>query len=441
MTEQKLTRRNLLKNAATIAGAITFPYIVPSSALGRSGFVAPSERVAIGCIGVGPRGALNTRSMMNHGAQVIAVCDVDRTKRLNMKQYIETFYAEWKRPTVPNRCDHYNDYRELLARTDIDAVMIATPDHWHVPIALAAVKARKDIYVEKPLGISIEQGKTLRDAVIKYGAVFMHGTEQRSMNQFRFACELVRNGRIGELHTIKVACPGGRQTGEHPPMPVPDGLDWNRWLGPAPVRPFNTAVFSTKNRLGWYFIADFAPSGYLTGWGIHHLDMAQWALDADDSGPVEITGQAVFPKSGLFDTPLTWDVDYLYENGVRVNFTDNKKNKQGVRFEGTQGWIHATRSSIDAGPKSLLRTTIAPNEIHLYNTNSDDRNFLECIKTRAETCSPINAAHRSTAVGYLGLIATLLGRKLKWDPRKEVFENDDEANRLLSAPMRSPYRV
>ncbi len=440
MNRNRLTRRSFLKNAAgTVVAAAAFPYVVPSSALGKAGTVAPSNHVTVASIGVGGRGAFNTRSLMNYGGQVLAVCDVDQPIRKKMKNIVEAFYADEQRSGSYNGCDDYNDFRELLARSDIDAVMIATPDHWHVPIAIAAVKAGKDIYVEKPLGVSIEQGRVLRDTVRRFGAVFMHGTEQRSMSQFRFACELVRNGRIGKLHTIKVACPPGQQTGVYPPMPVPKGLDWDMWLGPAPWVQYTKARLRPGPGQGWYFISDYATSGFVTGWGVHHLDVAQWALDADHTGPVEIEGHGLFPKDGLWDTPLTWSIDYTYANGVRMNFTDNHTNRQGVRFEGTDGCIHVTRSSIDARPRSLLRSTIGHDEIHLYNCDSDDRNFLDCVKTRSETCSPIEAAHRSTAVGYLGHISILLGRKLRWDPDKETFINDKQADRMLSRPMRSPW--
>ena len=442
MKERGFNRRQFLREAtrASIA-AVSFPYVVASSAVGKAGSTPASERVVMGCIGVGERGTYDMRNLMNYAAQVVAVCDVDKSARERTKKKVEDHYADKLDRAKYTGCATYSDFRELLARDDIDAVMIATPDHWHVPIALSAVKAGKDIYVEKPLGVSIAEGIALRDAVRRYGVVFMHGTEQRSFSQFRFACELVRNKRIGELRTIKVACPGGQQTGNHRPMPVPEGLDWDMWLGPAPWVPYTKARLRPGPNQGWYFISDYAPSGFVNGWGIHHLDMAQWALDADDSGPVRIDGRGVFPKDGLWDTPLTWSIDYTYANGVRMSFTDNRKNRQGVRFEGTDGWIHVTRSSIDAEPKSLLRSVIGPNEIHLYKCNSDDQNFVECVKTRSETCSPIEAAHRSTTVGYLGYISIVLGRKLRWDPVEERFVNDEQANRMLSRSMRSPWHL
>jgi predicted dehydrogenase len=439
---KKINRRDFLKKATGVGlGTMGLPYIIPSSALGKVDSVAASNRVVIGCIGVGPRGRLDTRGMMQHGAQVVAVCDVDAKTRTLAKKEVEDHYARKKGREKYTGCATYNDFRDLLARDDIDAVLIATPDHWHVPIAISAVKAGKDIYVEKPLGVTIAEGQALRDVVRRYGVVFMHGTEQRSFNQFRFACELVLNKRIGELQTIKVACPGGQETGVYPPMPVPKGLDWDMWLGPAPWVPYTKARLRPGPNQGWYFISDYASSGFVAGWGIHHVDMAQWALDADHSGPVRIDGRGVFPKNGLWDTPLTWNIDYVYANGVRVNFTDNSKNHQGVRFEGTEGWIHVTRSSIEAEPKSVLRSVIGPDEVNLYKCGSDDGNFVECVKTRSKTCSPIEAAHRSTTVCYLGYISIVLGRELRWDPDTERFVNDEQANRMLSRSIRSPWHL
>jgi len=431
MAGQALTRRDFLKGAAA---ALSAPYLVPSSVLGAN---PPSDRVVAGCIGTGGRGRLNMRGLMHHGAQVVAVCDVDQRQRARAKKEVENHYARTLAREKYKGCASFGDFRDLLALDDIDAVMIGTPDHWHVPMAVAAVKAGKDIYVEKPLGMTIAEGQALRKVVRQYGAVFMHGTEQRCFRQFRFACELVRNQRIGRLHTIKVACPGGQQTGVHPPTPVPRGLDWDMWLGPARWMPYTRA----RTHASWYFISDYATSGFVAGWGIHHMDMAQWALDADHTGPMEIDGRGVFPSDGLYDTPLTWSIDYAYANGVRVSFTDNRTNRQGVRFEGTEGWIHVTRSSIDAEPKSLLTAQIRPDETHLYTCDNDDRNFVECVKSRSETASPIEAAHRSTSACYLGYISIVLRRKLRWDPAAERFVNDPEADRYLSRALREPWHL
>jgi len=428
-----MKRRDFLKTAAAAA-----PYVLTSGALGAGAQPAANERIVVGCIGVGGRGRLNLNGLLTQGGHIAAVCDVNARARKAAVAEIVKFY-DCKGVTEKfTGCAVLERHEDVLERPDIDAVMIATPDHWHVPIAMAAVRAGKDVYVEKPLGISIAEGQALRDAVRRYGAVFMHGTEQRCMRQFRHACELVRNGRLGKLHTIKVGCPGGRVTGAHPAQPVPKGLDWDRWLGPARAVPYTPARCKAGS---WYFISDYAASGFIAGWGIHHVDIAQWALDADDSGPVAIEGTGVLPPDGLYDTPVTWHIDYTYANGVKLDFRDNKQNAQGIRFEGTDGWVHANRQTIQAEPKNLLTSVIRASEVRLPRWDNDDRNFLDCVKNRAETASPVEAAHRSTAVCYLGDIAVRLKRKLQWDPQAERFPNDPEADRLLTRPMRTPWRL
>jgi predicted dehydrogenase len=435
-----MNRRKFLQKIGVGAAACVtaFPNIVPSAVLGKGENLAPSERVTLGCIGVGGRGGFNMKSLLHHGAQIVAICDVNKNRRLANKYTIENFYANRDGKGKYKGCATYNDFRELISQAEIDAVMIATPDHWHVPIALEAVKYGKDIYVEKPLGMTIAECQVLRDAVKRYRVVFQHGTEQRAMSHFRWACELIRNGRIGELEAVKVGAPGGNRTGNHKPESVPAGLDYEMWLGPAPRRPFTTACCL---RNGHWFISDFAASGFIAGWGIHYMDIVQWALDADESGPVEIEGRAVFPKDGLFDTPLTWNIDYLYANGIRVNFTDQTQNRHGIRFEGTEGWIQIARNGIEGmQPRSLYHSAIRPNEIHLYETDSDDKDFLHAVRTRGRTCSPIDAAHRSTSVCFLGNIACLLNRKLRWDPVAELFVNNAEANRMLIRTTRTSWK-
>ncbi len=418
--ESVITRRGFLSGALAVAGAT----IVPARVFSAD---APSNRIAIGCVGVGGRGRLNVNGLLKHGAQIQAICDVDD-------------HALTSAQRIVGGCAVHRDSRELIARRDIDAVMIATPDHWHVPIAIAAVAAGKDIYVEKPLGVTIDEGKKLRAAVRRYGAVFMHGTEQRSMSRFRQACELVRNGRIGKVHTVLAGCPGGRRGGAEAPAEVPAGLDYDRWLGPAPRKPYSAARVRTY---GWYYISDYASSGFMAGWGVHPIDIAQWGLGADDSGPVAVEGTGDIPADGLFDTPVTWRVEYTYADGMRMIFTDSSGwgfGGEGVRFIGTDGWIHVSRSQgLSASSESVLRSTIGPNEIRLCRSDSDDGNFIECVKTRRPTAAPIEAAHRSTTVCYLGHIAIVLGRKLRWDPAAERFVGDDAANRMLVRAYREPW--
>ena len=443
MAKPKRTRRQFLKAAATAAAsAWAAPRVIASSALGDATTDGAGERVALGCIGVGGRGGLNMRTLMAHGGQVLAVCDVNRAAREAARNEAEAHYASKTRSGTYKGCAAYNDFREVLARDDVDAVMIATPDHWHVPIALAAVEAGKDVYVEKPLGMTVAECQALRAAVRRRGVVFQHGTEQRARSFVRFACELVRNGRIGEVRSVKVGGPGGVRAAVDPPETPPEGFDYEMWLGPAPRRPF-TARCCLQN--GHWFISDFAASGFVAGWGIHYLDIVQWALDADETGPVEIDGRGTFPEDGLFDTALTWTIDYTYADGVKVNYTDLTQpghNPFGIRFEGSEGWIHLTYDGTpEAHPKSVLKSVIGPDEIRLFETDSDDKNFLEAVKSRGPTCSPIDAAHRSTSLCFLGDISLRLGRGLKWDPETERFAGDDEANRMLGGALRTPWRA
>jgi predicted dehydrogenase len=321
--------------------------------------------------------------------------------------------------------------------------LIVTPDHWHTLSALAAAKAGKDIFLQKPLTLTIKEGRVLSDTVQRYGRVFQVGSQQRSEANFRFACELVRNGRIGKLQTVKVGFGTDPGTQPQPTMPIPENLDYDMWLGPAPWAEY------TENRVhpqtgygrpGWLRIQDYG-AGMITGWGSHHLDIAQWGMGTEFTGPIEIVGQAEYPKDGLWNVHGAFRIEYTYADGVTLICADNKKNKPGVIFEGTEGWVYVDRGHLDTHPKSLLTSTIGPNETNLYKSNNHKANFLECIKSQAETVAPVEAGHRSCTVCLLGDIAMRLGRKLKWDPKQEQFTNDAEANRMLSRPMRSPWQL
>jgi predicted dehydrogenase len=434
--KKKIDRRRFLKEATGIAaGAMAFPYIVPSAALGKDGGVAPSNRIVMGFIGTGGRGSSLMRNFMGRReAQPVAVCDVKRPRRDRAMSMVNKRYGK-------NVCTAYNDFRELCARSDIDAVVVGSTDHWHVLHALAAVRAGKDVYVEKPLGLSLEQGQTLRREVNRYNRIFQFGTQERSSASTRFACEMVLSGRVGKIHTIKVGSRFSRASGCYPPMPVPDWLDYQMWLGPAPWAPY------TKNRVvnsWWFHISDYAL-GFMAGCGIHTVDMAQCGNGTDLTGPVEAEGSGVFPADGLCNCAVSWDVNLKFANGVTMNFTDSRKNKLGVLFEGTDGWVFVKERHLggkaDAHPKSLLRKKIGPDEVHLPVSNHHQQNFLDCVKTRSRPVAPIEVAVRSDTICQLSDIAMRLGRKLKWDPDKEEFVNDAEANRMLSRPMRAPWRL
>ncbi len=437
-----LTRRQFLKSSAVAAtGALAGPIIVPTSVFGAD---APSIRITLGCIGVGRMGLEDMKEAMGfRQVQVIAVCDVDAKRAENAKQLVEKHYSTQGRIGSYKGCAIYKDFRELISRDDIDAVLIVTPDHWHALPALAAAKAGKDIFLQKPLTLTIQQGRVLSDTVRRYGCILQVGSQQRSDSRFHRACELVRNGRIGNLHTVKVGLPIDHSTRPEPLMPVPEGLDYDMWLGPAPWASYTEKRVHPQNdygRPGWLCISDYS-SGMITGWGSHHLDIAHWGMGTEYTGPVEIEAQAEFPKEGLWDAHGEFRIDYTYANGVKVICSDNKKNKQGVLFEGTEGWIYVKRGYIDAEPKSLLDSTIKPDEIHLYKSNNHKANFFESIRSRAETIAPVEVGHRSCSVCLLGAIAMQLGRKLKWDPEREQFINDEMANRMLSRPMRSCWHM
>jgi predicted dehydrogenase len=435
---QKINRRRFLKKTTALAaGTIAFPYFVPSSALGKSGSIAPSNRIVMGCIGTGKQGQYVLGNFLQlPDAQVVALCDCRKSERDDALAVVKKHYGKAD-------CALYNDFRELCARTDIDAVLIASTDHWHVLHALEATRTSKDMYVEKPLGLSVEQAQVLRKEIKRYGRVFQFGTQQRSDRNFRFACELALNGCVGKLHTIKVGVPPSIKTGYYPIVPVPPGIDYEMWLGPAPWAPYMKERIVTLgpdwHKL-WWHISDYSL-GWISGWGIHHIDIAQWGNATELTGPLEVQGTGVFPDEGLCDCATAWDVKMKYANGVTLDFTDNNQNPQGVRFEGSDGWVFVKRGAIDAHPKSLLTEKIGPNEIHLPASNHHQQNFLDAVKTRAKPVSPIDSAVCSEIVCQLADIATRTGRKLRWDPEKEKFIGDKLANGMLKRSMRSPWHL
>ena len=429
-----INRRQFINRAVrTTAGAMVLPYFVSSSALGKAGAVSPSNRIVMGAIGVGSKGTRNMRSFLNRaGVQVVAVCDVDAKHRENACNYVNAKYD--------NRdCAMYGDFRELLCRDDIDAVSIATPDHWHAIAAISAARAGKDVFAEKPLAYNIAEGRAICDAVTQFGIVWQTGSQQRSDRRFRFACELVRNGRIGKVHTVKVGLPYGGSSSKtiaSSPAAVPAGFDYETWLGPAPWAPYRPERCPGNFR----WVRDYS-GGQITDWAGHHCDIAQWGMGTELTSPVEIKGTGEAPADGLWDTVYKYRFVCKYAEGFTVIVADSTKHKMGVLFEGTNGWVYVTRGAIEAHPKSLLQSQIGPNEIHLYESNDHKGNFLDCVRSKSQTAAPAEVGHRSIMVGHLGLIAIKLGRKLHWEPVRERFVNDSEADALLSRPMRSPWRL
>ena len=432
-----MDRRQFLQRTAALAAAATvFPAIIPSSALGADGAVAPSNRLVLGCIGVGSQGTGNMKGFLTRKeVQIVAVCDVDRAHRLNAKTLVDKRYEN-------EDCKDYNDFRDLLARTDLDAVSIAVPDHWHSIPAIAAARAGLDIYAEKPLSLTVVEGRAMCDAVRRYGTVWQTGSWQRSQQHFRHACELVRNGRIGKVHTVKVGLPTGLRIEPQAPMPVPDGFDYDFWLGPAPSAPY------TEKRCHWNFrwILDYS-GGQLTDWAAHHCDIANWGMGTEYTGPIEVEGVGDYPREGLYNAAVDYRFECKYAPGASPVAPDgftmivSNKNRGGALWEGTDGWVWVDRGGMEASPKELVNSKMGPNDTRLYKSTDHTNNFLECVRSRAVTITPIEVAHRAISIAHLGNIAMLLGRKIKWDPKAETIPDDPTASRMLSRSMRGPWHI
>jgi predicted dehydrogenase len=457
-----LTRRNFLKQTTGWAlSAAALPSLAPSAALGRAGTVAPSERVVVGAIGQGPQGQGVLGNFLNKkDAQVVAVCDV-------MASHLEQSRDKVNKKYENQDCKTYTGFQEIVARRDIDAFLIATPDHWHVLTALAAVRAGKDIYVEKPLGINIPEDWALRREVHRHKRVFQFGTQQRSSRTFRFACELVRNGRIGKLKHINVWSPASAPGGSTEVIPVPAGFDYERWLGPAAFQPLTKDLCEGLGaQKTWWFISHFAL-GFIAGWGIHPMDIAVWGGGDLLSGPLEIEGRGTFHAEGICDTATAWNVDMKFGSGVTLRFegaptkgnTDipccdvwahkeewsqryRRITDHGTAFEGTEGWVHVDRTGLNLQPENLIDADESTFKIQLTKSPDHVRNFLDCVKSRADTVCPIDESVSSDTLCELSDIAIRLDRKVVWDVRKERFINDPEANlRLLPREMRKPWHL
>ena len=416
-------RRQFLRGCAVGAGtAFAIPTIVPASVFGAS---APSERITIGCIGVGNMGSSDLKAFKgNAGAQVVAVCEVDAERLRKARELAEI-----------DEGSCYGNFRELLARADIDAVTVVTPDHWHMPISIAAVRAGKDVYCEKPLTLTILEGRTLVNEAKRYGRIVQTGSQQRSSDNFRKACELVRNGYIGDVKTVIVGLPGNNRKCEPTwePQPVPAGFDYDFWLGPAEWAPYHEQRCHYQFR----FLLDYS-GGQVTNWGAHYLDIAQWGLGMDDSGPIEIRGEGEFPKTGLFTTATKVSFEATYATGTKLICQTGGSH---TRFEGTKGWVDVKRGGLETEPASLKTQTLGADEMHLYDSKNHHRNFLDCIKSRQQPICNAEVGHRSSTLCHLGNIAMLLKRPLRWDPAKEEFIGDDVANRMRWRPARAPWNV
>ena len=443
MSDRKVSRRQFFKRGVALGvGAAAFPLILP----GRTWAAPPSERITIGCVGTGKMMCSHLSGLSQRDdVQIVALCDVE-SRRLEIAQrLLNEGYKDRIDKGSCKAVDTCKDFRQIAARTDIDAVLIATPDHWHALVSLAMLKSGKDVYCEKPMTLTINEGKVVRDAVRQYGRVFQTGSQQRSEAGFRIACELVRNGRIGKVHTVHVSVGGPSEECYLPAQPVPEGLDWDMWLGPCPWRPYNSDLAPSLQTLDvkdWSaFDKSIGPypnfrgfrdysGGGMTDWGAHHFDIAQWGLGMDESGPVE-----AIPPNGKDVEFLT----YKYANGVTMQRRD--AGKAGVVFFGETGKVMVNRGYLETDPAGIINELPRPDEIHLYRSPEHHDDWLQAIRARSKPICDVAIGHRSATVCHIGNIATWLNRPVKWDPVKEEFVNDEEANRWMQRPMRAPWRL
>jgi predicted dehydrogenase len=428
-------RKFLSRSIQSAASALLLPSIVPSSVLGRTA-IPPSGKTVLGCIGLGGQGIGNMQNFLQfNDVRIAAVCDVDAKHLREASEIVNGHYG--------NRdCAAYRDFRELLARDDIDAVSVATPDHWHGIVGVLAAESGRDIYGEKPLTHNLAEGRALCDAVRRQGRVWQTGSWQRSVDNFRFACELVRNGRIGRIHRVEVGLPEGysiqRQGADMYRLQNPPAeLDYDFWLGPAPESPY----FPARTHWNWRWNLDYG-GGQLLDWVGHHVDIAHWALGLDRTGPVEIEGKGEYPADGPFNTAVRYRIETRYRDGLDMVIAGGHPDVRfGTKWIGESGWVWVTRGDTDAGPKSLLKERFGPGDVRLYHSDNHHRNFIDCVRSRAETITPCETAHRSATPGHLGQIAMRLGRKIRFNPDTEEILNDPDASRMLSRPMRGPWGI
>ena len=457
MKKRKQSRREFLRNSIKATAILALPSIVPISVFGKN---APSNRINVAAIGNGRIGQGHDMPgvWQYDFAQLMAVCDLDANRAEEGKKLVNGYYSNRDRKEYDG-VKLYTDYRELLQNKDIDAVLISTPDHTHAMIGCAAARAGKHIYMQKPASLTIKEGRIISDVVQKSGVKFQIGSQQRSAEQFRYAAELVRNGRIGELKTVYVGLPGDPPGGIKTEMKVPSNLNYDMWLASTPE------VYYTEERVhpqkgygrpGWLRCEQFG-AGMITGWGAHHVDSAHWGMGMERSGPVEIwCDKAEFATGGLWDVHGIFKSGAKYSNGV-VMFVSNEF-PNGIKFEGTEGWIFVSRGDyqatssdpgagttqakkIDASVPKILTSVISPDEFHFEVSKEHHGNWLEAIRDNKKTIAPVEEAHRACSACLLHHISMKLKRKIYWDPKKEQFKNDDEANRMLSRPQRKGYET
>lgn len=446
-----LRRRDFLRlSGVSAAAAITLPVIIPACSRGKNGHVAPSDRINLAFIGSGNQAMNDIRDFItDRRVQITGICDVNRQstgywdgkpggREVGIKLVNDTYSQLYNKKY--DACRGFEDFREVIARKDIDAVEVVLPDHWHSIPVLMAAKAGKDIYCQKPLALTIPEGRAMADAVKKYKVVFQTGSQQRSEGNFRRICELVRNGRIGRLETVECGLPAGTpdygRTGQQTEtIPVPDGFDYETWLGPAPPAPYCPA----RTHVNFRWVLDYS-GGQVTDWGGHHPDIAQWGMGTELTGPVRIqNAKAEWAVHPVWNTATHYYFECLYANGVKLIISDRFQG--GVTFRGTEGWawVNRGKNSFRLFPENLKDTVIAESEIHLYKSDNHFRNFIDCVISREATIAPAEIGHRSITMSHLGNIAMKLQQDLQWDPEKERIIGNDQANSMLTRKMREPW--
>jgi predicted dehydrogenase len=415
-----VSRRQFLRTSAAVAGGFAIPYFVPRRAFGAN------ERIVTGHIGLGGQGMGNLKHFTDNAA---ALCDLDQKHLATAVKFLDS---------KGRKCDTFGDYRRLLDRKDIDAVVISTPDHWHALPTIHACQAGKDVYCEKPLSLTVVEGRKMVEAARSQQRIVQTGSQQRSDEKFRLACELVRSGRIGKLEKVLVGIPLVNFKGEAVPDSSPPAeLDYDFWLGPAPQRPYNEKRVHYLFRFFWDY-----SGGQMTNFGAHHLDIAQWGIGADGTGPVEIEGAGEYDPEKRYEVPCSSRVNYKYANGVAMTLGQGQKDiEQGVTFVGSEGRIYVTRGKITSTPDDILKQPLKAGDVHLYTSAKHHQNFLDCIKSRELPICDVEIGHRSATVCHLSNIAIRTGRRISWDPAKEQILGDDLAAAMLSRPYRAPWTL
>jgi len=428
-------RRSFLKNSAVASvGAMVLPQIIPSTALGMGGRLAPSNRLVMGAIGTGSQGKSNMRDFLklNKEVQFVALCDVDTNNLQKAKELADAAYAN-------NDCRTYGDFREFLEKEKLDAVAIALPDHWHGIIYTAAVEKKLNVYGEKPICRTIRDGQTIVKAVQKNKITWQTGSWQRSRPNFHRGAELAINGRLGKIHHIEVGLPNGnRGIGTPPVQDVPKELNWDMWLGPAPK-----VAYRGVSHWNWRWILEYS-GGQLTDWAGHHIDIANWGAGLEHTGPIEIVGEGVYPREGIYNVPVEYDFNCKYANGIEMRVCNEARLEKGsgTTWYGDKGWIHVNRGeTLFASDPKILEEVIGENEIHLIKSDNHWQNFVDCVRSGEKTIAPIEVAYRAISVALLGEIAMQTGQKIQWDPEKEEIIGNPMAARLLDRPYRAPWQL